>query len=313
MKYIAKRTVTMLITLFMVAVFTFIAFQIIPGDSAMLKLGMDADDEAIAALRESMGLNRNVIVRFFSWLGNAITGDFGISTQYSGTEVSELLAGRMKVTVWLAVLSLIITVVVSIPLGILAARRENGIVDRIVTLSTQTFMAVPPFFLGILITLVFGIILKMFMPGACPEPDSDFGGFIRYLIFPAVAVAVPKIAMTVKFLRSSVLRELSLDYVRTARSKGNTNTAVMMRHVFKNALMPVVTFMGMVIADVLAGSIIIEQVFSLPGMGRSLIISISNRDYAVAQAIIMYIAVVVVIINFIVDILYQRIDPRVRK
>lgn len=309
MKYFLKRSFALVLTLFFVAVLSFVAFQIIPGDSASLILGMEADEEAVEALREAMGLNRNVFVRFFSWLGAALTGDFGVSSQYS-MPVNELLASRLQVTVWLAVLSIALITIISLPLGLLASRKENGIVDRVITLLTQTLMAVPPFFLGIVLTLVFGVILKQFVPGACPKPGDGTLALLKYLIWPAIAVAVPKIAMMIKFLRSSLIRELKLDYVRTAKSKGNSNRAVMLRHVLKNALMPVITFMGMMIADVLAGSIIVEQVFNLPGMGKSLILAISNRDFNVVQTIVMYIAVLVIVMNFIVDVLYKKIDPR---
>ncbi len=173
-------------------------------------------------------------------------------------------------------------------------------------------MAVPAFFLGIIITLIFGRILRWFSPGGYVSPGEDFFGYLSYMLFPAISVAIPKIAMTVKFLKTSVLRELKLDYVRTARSKGNTERAILWGHVLKNALIPVITFMGMVVADVLAGSIVVEQVFNLPGVGRLLITAISNRDYPVVEAVVVYIASVVLIVNFIVDLLYQKVDPRVR-
>lgn len=311
MRYYLKKIISLIMVLFLIMLLTFIAFQVIPGDGALSRLGVDATEEAIEALRESLGLNKSMPERFFSFLAGAVRGDFGNSYQYS-KPVSELLAARLPVTVWLAVLSILMILIVSVPLGLLCSRKENGIADRIITLLTQALMAVPAFFLGIIITLVFGLILKWFAPGGYVGPKENFSAFLRYLIFPAVAIAVPKIAMTVKFLKTSVIRELKLDYVRTARMKGNTEHAVLWRHVLKNALIPVITFMGMVIADVLAGSIVIEQVFNLPGVGRLLVVAISNRDYPVVQAIVVYIASVVLIVNFIVDLLYQKIDPRVK-
>ena len=226
--------------------------------------------------------------------------------------MSELLTAILPATVGLAAISIILIIVISVPLGLLCSRKEGGAADRAVTILTQTLMAVPAFFLGIIITLVFGLILKWFQIGGYIDPKANFTGFLQYMIFPAAAVAVPKIAMTVKFLKTSVLRELKLDYVRTARSKGNTERVVLWRHVLKNALIPVITFMGMVIADVLAGSIVIEQVFNLPGVGRLLVVAIGNRDYPVVEAVVVYIAAVVLIVNFIVDLLYQKVDPRVR-
>ncbi len=311
MRYYVKKIVSLIMVLFLIMLLTFIAFQVIPGDSAVSRLGVDATPEAIEALRESLGLNKSLPERFFSFLGGAVRGDFGNSYQY-GKPVGELLASRLSVTVWLAVLSILMIVCLSIPLGLLCSRKENGLADRIITMVTQTLMAVPAFFLGIIITLLFGLVLKWFVPGAYVPMEEDFGKFFHYMIFPAVAIAVPKIAMTVKFLKTSVLRELKLDYVRTARSKGNGERAILWRHVLKNALIPVITFMGMVIADVLAGSIVVEKVFNLPGIGRLLITAIASRDYPVVEAGVVYIASVVLIVNFIVDLLYQKADPRVR-
>lgn len=311
MRYYVKKIVSLIMVLFLIMLLTFIAFQVIPGDGAVSRLGVDATDEEVEALREALGLNRSLPERFFSFLGGAVHGDFGKSYQY-GKPVSELLTARFPATVGLAAISIILIIIVSIPLGLLCSRKEGGAADRAVTILTQTLMAVPAFFLGIIITLVFGLILKWFQIGGYIAPKTNFTGFLKYMIFPAAAVAVPKIAMTVKFLKTSVLRELKLDYVRTARSKGNTERVVLWRHVLKNALIPVITFMGMVIADVLAGSIVIEQVFNLPGVGRLLVVAIGNRDYPVVEAVVVYIAAVVLIVNFIVDLLYQKVDPRVR-
>ena len=311
MRYLSKKIIILIITLLLVSFFTFIAFQIIPGDSASTALGTTATKEAVEELREQMGLNENVVLRYFGWLGSSLRGDFGVSSQFK-LPVSMLVQERMPVTLWLAVISIGMIVIISIPLGILTAKKEGGLLDRMITLLTHTAMAISPFFLGIIITLVFGITLKWFTPGSYTSPSQDFGQFLLFMIFPALAIAIPKIAMVAKFLRSSVLRQLKLDYVRTARSKGNLETVILYRHVLKNAFIPVITFLAMVIADVLAGSIIIEQVFGLPGLGRLLVMAISNRDFAVVQAIILYIAIVIVVINFTVDMLYQWIDPRVR-
>lgn len=306
-----KKIMFLVITIFLVSVFTFVAFQIIPGDSARAILGMNATEEAVEVLREELGLNKNIVVRYGNWAKNAIRGDFGTSLQYS-MPVKTLIANRLPVTIWLSVLSIFIIIITSIPLGILSARKEGRVGEGIILAWIHTVMAIPPFFLGIIITLVFGIILKLFVPGGYVNPSENFIGFLRFMIFPALSIAIPQIAMLVKFLRGSLLRELQLDYVRTARSKGSTNTRVLYMHVLKNAFIPVLTFIGMVLAEVLAGSIIIEQVFGLPGVGRLLIASISNRDFMVVQGIILYIVTIVVCINFVVDILYRRIDPRIR-
>lgn len=311
MKYGIKKITSLLITLLLVSFITFVAFQVIPGDSVISSLGTSATPESIEALREELGLNENVLIRYTNWLKNTLRGDFGTSFSYN-LPVTSLIKERMPVTLSLAGLSIVLILVISIPLGAFTGRRSGGVVDNIVTFLLHLTMAVPPFFLGIILTLVFGLILEWFTPGNYISYKENLGAFIGYLIFPAFAMALPKIAMVVKFLRSSIIRQLQMDYVRTAKSKGNTDRDIMYRHVLKNAFLPVITFVGMVFADVLTGSIIIEQVFGLPGLGRLLVTTISNRDYPVVQIIILYTAGVVILLNFAVDILYRIIDPRVR-
>ncbi|MCD7738906.1 MAG: ABC transporter permease [Lachnospiraceae bacterium] len=299
-------------TLLLITLLTFAAFTVIPGDAALSRLDMDATEEQVEALREEMGLNDPLPVRYFQWLSSALRGDFGESYQYSGVTVAELLATRLPVTLLLAVMSFLLILIISLPLGILSAMYVGKWLDTLINQLSQIVMAVPAFFLGMLMTYLFGLVLKWFQPGAFIDPFEDFAGCVRYMIFPAIAVALPKIGMVVKFLRNSILSELNQDYVRTARSRGARSFRILYGHVLKNALIPVITFLAMVIAEILAGSIVVEQVFGLPGMGRLLVTSISSRDYPVVQAIVTYITSVVVIINFIVDILYQFVDPRVR-
>ncbi len=312
MKFFIKKLITLIITLLVISFLTFAAFSVIPGDAALSKLGKDATEEQLERAREEMGLNDPLFERYIRWAGDALHGDFGDSYRYEGTTVSDLLAQRLPVTVLLAAISLVIITVISIPLGILSARYAGKWIDSLTSYITQVLMAVPSFFLGMILTYVFGLVLHVFQPGNFISPLENFGKSVEYLIFPAIAVALPKIAMVVKFLRSSILTEMGREYVRTAYSRGNTDTAVLYGHVLKNAMIPVVTFFAMVIAEILAGSIVAEQVFSVPGIGRLLISSISNRDYPVVQAIVLYITSVVVLINFAVDMIYQILDPRVR-
>lgn len=311
MKYGLKKISTLIITLLVISFLTFLAFSIIPGDSAIASLGIDATKEAVEAVREELGLDKPVFIRYGTWLLGILKGNLGTSLQYK-MPVTELLRNRFPVTFWLSFLSILFIVICSLPLGIVAAKKEGGILDRIIMIVSQFSMAIPPFFLGMLITFIFGLILRWFTPGAYISMEESFLGFLKYLIFPSIAIAIPKIAMLVKFLRSSLLRQLKLDYVRTARSKGNSENDILYKHVLKNALIPVITFLGLIIADIFANSIMIELVFSLPGLGRLLVVAISNRDFPVVSTIILYIAFVIVIINFIVDILYHFIDPRVR-
>lgn len=312
MKYFFKKLLTLIITLLFISVLTFGAFSVIPGDASVTKLGTEATPEQIEALREEMGLNKPVTERYIDWLTGAVRGDFGESYQYSGQEVSVLLTDRLPVTVLLAVLAFVLILVLSVPLGILAAKHSGGWLDTAINQITQITMAIPSFFLGIILTYIFGLVLKWFQPGKFISPSEDFGGCISYLIFPAIAIALPKIAMVVKFLRNSVLSEIKKDYVRTAYSKGSGKNRALYHHILKNALIPVITFMALVAAEILAGSIIVEQVFSVPGVGRLLISAISARDYPVVQAVVMYVTAVVIFINFIVDMLYQLADPRVK-
>ena len=310
MKYFGKKLSAMIITVLVVSFLVFAAFSIIPGDPATSMLGTEATQEQVMALREELGLNDPLLVQYGRWLGKFMTGDMGTSYNYK-MPVTQMVAEKIPVTMALASMSFVILVAVSVPLGIFCARRAGGRVDRAVMIINQVIMAVPSFFSGILITLVFGLILKLFIPGGYISYKTNFMGFIGYMIFPAIAVALPKIAMAVKLLRSSVTEQMKLDYVRTAYSRGNRTKGVLYGHVLKNALIPVVTFLGMTLADMVAGSIIVEQVFNVPGIGRILLTSISNRDYPVVMAIIVCVSFLVILINFLVDLLYKKIDPRI--
>ncbi|MCQ2495417.1 MAG: ABC transporter permease [Lachnospiraceae bacterium] len=310
MNYYVKKLISFVLTLFCVALLSFFLFQIIPGDAAVSKLGTDATAEQIAELRAEYGYDQNIVVRFFSWLGGVFTGDLGVSIKYGPITVSELIGQRLPVTLWLGLLSILMITVLSIPIGLICAKKPGGIVDKVSDWISLVFMAVPSFVQGILITLLFGIILNLFVPGRYTSPGDGFREFIQGLFFPALAVAIPKIAMTVKFMKTSVKKELKLDYVRTAKAKGNSQNGIMWKHVLKNSLLPVITFIGLIVAEVMAGSIMVEKVFNLPGLGLLLVNSIANRDFNVVQAIVMYIAIIVITVNFLVDIIYKLIDPR---
>lgn len=316
MKFIFKKIITLIITLFIVSVAVFSAFQIIPGDVVASILGTEATPEREEQLREELGLNQTVTVRYIKWMGGLFTGDMGKSYRYSKNmnemmPVAELIGDKLPVTLSLAAISLVLIVLISIPLGVLWAGSRNKAADVGLGILTQATMAIPSFFLGIIITYVFGIILKLFTPGGYISYKTDFAGFLGYMIFPAISVALPKIAMTARFLRNAMLQEMQMDYVRTAYSKGCEDWRVLFVHVLKNAMLPVVTFLGMIIAEIVGGSIVVEQVFGLPGIGRLLISSISTRDFPVVGVLVLYIAFVVVFVYFIVDILYRVLDPRI--
>ena len=310
MKRIFKKFLIMLVTLLAVSFLVFLALSIIPGDAATNMLGTQATQESIEALREEMGLNDPFFVQYFRWLFGCLKGDFGTSYSYH-MSVSSLIMDKLPITITLTLFSFIIIFVVSIPLGVFIAKHSGGVIDRVLTVLNQIIMSIPAFFSGIIITLVFGLILGLFTPGGFVSYKTDVAGFLGYLIFPSVAIAIPKISMTVKLLKESILEEYKKEYVRTAYSRGNSTTQVLYKHVLKNAIIPVITFLGMTLADIVAGSIVIEQVFGIPGIGRILLTSISNRDFPVVQAIIIILAVIILVINFIVDIIYHKVDPRI--
>jgi len=332
-KYLVKKLITLIMTLFLVSVAAFLAFQIIPGDVVTSILGTEATPEREEQLREELGLNDPPVIRYFHWIKGVLQGDFGVSYRYSKNmnemmPVAELIGDKLPVTLWLASISLVFIVVISLPLGVLWAGLASGGenngkyggnvggavchgLDAALGVMTQTTMAIPSFFLGILVTYVFGILLGAFAPGGYVSYRDNFAGFLGYLVFPAMSISLPKIAMTARFLRNSMLTELSSDYVRTAYSKGASKRRVMYGHVLRNAMMPVATFLGMIVAEIVAGSIVVEQVFGLPGIGRLLVSSISTRDFPVVEILILYITFVVIFVYFLVDILYRVIDPRI--
>ncbi|MCM1101876.1 MAG: ABC transporter permease [Clostridium sp.] len=318
MRYLGKKIITLIMTLFLVSVAAFLAFQIIPGDVVRSILGTEATPEREAQLREELGLNDPPAVRYVRWMGGVLRGDLGRSYRYSKSmnemmPVAELIGDKLPVTLWLAALSVLLIVLVAIPLGVLWAGSRSRALDAALSVLTQTTMAVPSFFLGILVTYLFGMVLRCFTPGGYVSYEDNFPQFLGYLFFPAMSVAIPKIAMTARFLRNSMLTEMGSDYVRTARSKGCSERRVMYGHVLRNALMPVVTFLGMIVAEIVAGSIVVEQVFGLPGVGRLLISSISTRDLPVVEILVLYITAVVIVVYFLVDILYRMIDPRISR
>lgn len=311
MKYVVKKFTALIITLFAVSVLAFFAFSIISGDPTTKILGTEATPEAIAALRAELGLDRNVLVRYFDWLFAFLRGDFGMSFNYR-MPVAQMLSDKLPISVLLTFMGFFFTLVLSIPLGLGAGAVRNKTLDRVLAMGNQVIMSIPAFFIGILVCYFFGTLTHIFVPGSFTGLKADPAGCIRYLIFPALSIAIPRVAQTVKLLRSSVLDQLELDYVRTARSRGCNRLTILLRHVTRNAMVPVVTFLAVSAAEIMTGSIIIEQIFTVPGIGRLLLASISNRDFPVVQAIVVLMASWIVLVNFLADMLNQLIDPRIR-
>lgn len=310
-KALIKRILLLLATILLVTVLAFAAFSVIPGDPTDSILGLNATQEQVAALRAELGLDLPVYVRYWKWISAFVTGDLGVSYNFD-MPVAELIAPKVGVTLTLAGMAFVLIVLLSLPLGVLSAQHRGGWPDRLLTVLNQITMSIPNFIVGIVLMLLFGYLLKLFAPGGFVYPSEGVGRYLWFMLFPALAVALPKSAMTVKMLRGSVLNENGADYIRTARSKGSSSGAILWRHVLRNAMIPVITFLATTIAEIVAGSIVVEQVFAVPGMGSLLISSIGNQDYPVVQAIIVIIAVVVVLCNFLADLLYRVMDPRIR-
>lgn len=308
MKYAVKKILMLLLTMVAVSFLAFAAFQLVAGDPATDLLGTEATPEKVAELRHEMGLDRPFLVQYGSWLYGFVTGDLGES--YSGGPVADLLAARLPVTLALSLMTFALTVLLALPLGLRSVRYGGGVRSAVYTVVNQFVMALPPFFTGILLTWLFSISLHWFRHGAYPGFAANVGGSLWYLLFPAAAIAIPRIAQTARMLRSTVLTEMDKDYVRTAIARGNDRPGVLYRHVLKNSLVPVVTFLAQTMAEIVAASIVVEQVFSLPGLGRLLLTSIGSRDYPTVQAIVVVLALWVVLANTVADLVNRCIDPR---
>lgn len=310
MKYAVKKISGLIIALLIVSILAFLAFEVIPGDPARSILGTEATEGKVRALREEMGLNRPLLKRYGEWISDFAKGDMGTSYSYH-VPVRSLIGDKIPITITLTVMAFFFILLFSIPVSLLSVRYENRFWDKLFLILNQVTMSIPPFFIGIIFTVLFGLVFKLFTPGGYVSYTESLSGFLGYLVLPSIAIALPKAAMTTKLLRNSMLGQMRQDYVRMAKSRGNGPWKVLIRHVLKNGILPIVTFLGMAIADMIANSIVIEQVFGIPGMGRTLISSISKRDYPVVQAIIVLIAVVILVMNVIVDLLYQKLDKRI--
>ena len=311
MKYIARKAVAMHVTLLVISMLGFLAFEVLPGDPTTKMLGTEWTPERAAALRAELELDGPMPLRYIRWLGGFFGGDLGVSYSY-GIPVRELLNGKLGITLCLSAIAFLLVILIAIPLSMFLASRGGNSLDRLFAALNQIMMSIPPFFIGIIFTSVFGLALRLFVAGQFVSAAESFWGFIGYLFFPALSIALPKSAMTIKLLRSSILEELDEDYVRTAYSRGHSRRSALREHVLRNSIIPVITFLAVTIADIVAGSIIVEQVFIVPGLGRLLLLSIANRDFPVVLSIIMIIAAIVVFVNFLADVAYQLVDPRIR-
>ena len=313
--FLLKRFVSFVATLLAASVVVFAALEILPGNAAEVRLGPTATPEQVAALSAQLGLDRPAFTRYVEWVGGYLRGDLGVSVAYD-TPVWSLIAERLRVSLPLALLAMGLTVAVALSLGVYAAARHNRLGDVGVMTLSQLGLAIPNFWLAIVLILVFAVHLQWFPAGGFPGWTDDEGGSLwdglQALMLPAVALAAVQAAILARFTRSAVLDTLREDYVRTARAKGLSRRATLWRHVLRNAMIPVITIMGLQFGNLLTSAIVVENVFVLPGIGRLVFQAIANRDLAVVRDVIMLLAGAVILINFIVDLLYAWIDPRLK-
>ncbi|MBC7733504.1 MAG: ABC transporter permease [Bacteriovorax sp.] len=313
--FFLKRLAAFIATLVAASGVIFVVLDILPGNAAEMMLGATATPEAVQALSAKLGLDQPPLVRYGRWLTGLLHGDLGQSVSYD-TPVAQLIGERIVVTAPLALMAMALTSVLALSLGLFAASRHNRLGDVGVMAASQVGIAIPNFWFAILLVFVFAVKLQWFSAGGFPGWNSDDGGGVwlafKALVLPAVALAVVQAAILTRITRSAVLDVLREDFVRTARAKGLSQRAVLWRHVLRNAFVPMLTVMGLQFANLLTGTIVVENVFSLPGLGRLIFQAIANRDIIVVRNVVMLLAAAVIVINFIVDVLYAVIDPRLK-
>jgi peptide/nickel transport system permease protein len=310
-RLILRRAVAFVATLFVVSLLVFTVVRILPGDPALLIMGTEASPEAAAALRRAMGLDRPILVQYVEWLGGALVGDLGRSIQYD-VGVARLVVSRLAVTLPLTVLAALFMLLTAVPLGVYAATRQGRVGDYVAMLVSQLGIAIPSFWAGLLLILLFAVRLGWVQAGGFDGWGAGLWPGIRALLLPAFVLGVVQAAILTRTTRAAVLEVLRADHVRTARAKGLAEGAVTWKHVVRNALLTIVTIVGLQLGQLLTGSIVLENVFYLPGLGRLALGAISARDLPVVQGVVLFVAVTVVTLNFVVDLLYTVLDPRIR-
>ena len=310
--FIRNRLLTLAASLVVASLVIFTAIELVPGDPAQIMLGINAAPDTVAALRAELGLDDDPISRYFRWVGGMMSGDFGKSYTYQ-VPVSTLLVDRLVVSLPLAIFALILAVALALPTGMLAANRRGKITDWGVIGLTQLGIAIPNFWFAMMLVVVFAIHLNWFSAGGFPGWEMGVWAGIKALILPAIALALPQASILARVMRSAMIDVLDQDFIRTARAKGLSRQQVIWRHGFRNALIPVITIIGMQFSFLIAGAIIIENVFFLPGLGRLVFQAITQRDLIVVESVVMVLVFAVIVVTFIVDLAYAIIDPRLRK
>ncbi|SDE12734.1 ABC transporter permease [Ruegeria marina] len=311
LRYSLKRALSLVLSLAVASLVIFAVIEVAPGDPASFMLGVNAQEDTLAALRAELGLDVSKTERYFTWVAGMLQGDFGVSYTYR-TPVSKMVADRMWVSLPLALYALALSTAIAFPAGIYAASRRGKAGDVAVMGATQLGVAVPNFWFAMMLVLVFAINLRWFNAGGFAGWDKGIWAGLHSLTLPAVALALPQAAILARVMRSALLDILGEDFMRTARAKGLTRRQALWRHGVRNALIPVLTIIGLQFSFLLAGSIIIEQVFYLPGLGRLVFQSISSRDLIVVESVVMLLVFAVIMVNFLVDLAYAAVDPRLR-
>ena len=308
---LARRLAGLVATLALISLALFLIIEVLPGDPAAIMLGTSAQADTLAALRHQMGLDEPAIARYLGWVGGMLHGDFGISYSY-GVPVAQLIGERFAVTGPLTLMATLLSLLIAIPLGVFAASRPGRIVDQGATLFSQLGIAVPNFWIGLLLLMALSLHLGWFPASGFDGWDQGFCQGLHALFLPALAMAVPQAAILARVTRASVIDVMNEDFVRTARAKGLSRSRALWRHVVPNALVPVVTMLGLQISYLLAGAVLVENIFSLPGMGRLAYQALAQRDLVVIKNVVLLFAAIVILVNLAVDALYLLLDPRLR-
>ncbi|MDN5360329.1 MAG: peptide/nickel transport system permease protein [Thermotogaceae bacterium] len=311
LSFAIRRLLTGIITVFAVSLLSFFVFNALPGNPAQVILGLDADQSAIENLERELNLDKPVVLRYFFWLGDLIKGDLGDSTGYK-KPVTEVIISSLPPTLSITILSLLLTTLISFPLGILSAKKHNKFMDYLITSISQIGLIIPGFWLGILFLLLFSVRFHLFPSGGYVPMTVNIFEWLKSIILPALSLAIISSSVLIRMIRSSIIENMNEDYARTATGKGVSERRVFNKHILKNAMIPVLSVFGLQIASILAGTIIIESVFSIPGIGRLLLYSVQRRDLPVVQGVVIWMAVVTILINFIMDMVHMTIDPRIR-
>ena len=300
-----------ILTALLVSFFTFAAFSIIPGDTARIMLGANATNEQVEQLREELGLNAPLPQRYGTWLLNALRGDFGESVSFS-KPVGSLIASRLPVTLGMSAIALIFVIAISFPMAAICSRNPGKLADRTLSTAGHILFAIPPFALSMILVIFLARAFGILTAGKYTKPSDGFGEYLLCLLLPSFCIALPKIAMTFKFLRASMIEFASGDFVRTSKSHGLSDLRIMLKHIIPNSAVSSVTVVSLVLSDIMGGSLIVEQVFNLPGLGRLLLSAIQRRDFPLLSGIVFYLALITVILYFAADIISAAIDPRIR-